>query len=56
MEWSGIEDGLISSNKYRVTALDLHLNFVSGFYLEHLLTDFLQTLNRSSYQEGVVWD
>ena len=24
--------------------------------LEHLLTDFLQTLYRSSYQEGVVWD
>ena len=30
--------------------------FVSGLYLEHLLTDFLQTLYRSSYQEGVVWD
>ena len=29
--------------------------FVSGLYLEHL-TDFLQTLYRSSYQEGVVWD
>ena len=25
-------------------------------YLEHLLTDFLQTLYRSSYQVGVVWD
>ena len=24
--------------------------------LEHLLTDFLQTLYSSSYQEGVVWD
>ena len=24
--------------------------------IEHLLTDFLQTLYRSSYQEGVVWD
>ena len=30
--------------------------FVSGLYLEHSLTDFLQTLYRSSYQEGVVWD
>ena len=29
---------------------------VSGLYLEHLLTDFLQTLYRSSYKEGVVWD
>ena len=27
-----------------------------GSYLEHLLTDFLQTLYRISYQEGVVWD
>ena len=27
-----------------------------GSYLEHLLTDFLQTLYRSSYQEEVVWD
>ena len=25
-------------------------------YLRHLLTDFLQTLYRSLYQEGVVWD
>ena len=25
-------------------------------YLEYLLTDFLQTLYRSSYQEEVVWD
>ena len=25
-----------------------------GLYLEHLLTDFLQTLYMSSYQEGVV--
>ena len=24
-------------------------------YLGHLLTDFLQTLCRSLYQEGVVW-
>ena len=30
--------------------------FVSGLYLEYSLTDFLQTLYRSSYQEGVVWD
>ena len=30
--------------------------FVSGLYLEHLWTNFLQTLYRSSYQEGVVWD
>ena len=37
-------------------ALDLRKNFVSGLFLEHLLTDFLQTLYRSSYQEGVVWD
>ena len=37
-------------------ALDLHQNFVAELYLEHLLTDFLQTLYRSSYQEGVVWD
>ena len=29
---------------------------LSGLYLEHLLIDFLQTLYRSSYQEGVVWD
>ena len=27
-----------------------------GLYLEHLLTNFLQTLYRSSYQDGVVWD
>ena len=27
-----------------------------GSDLEHLLTDFLQTLYRSLYQEGVVWD
>ena len=30
-------------------------NFVSGLFLEHLLTDFLQTLYRRSYQIGVVW-
>ena len=35
-------------------ALDLYQNFVSRFYLEHLLTNFLQTLYKSSYQEGVV--
>ena len=27
-----------------------------GSYLEYLLTDFLQTMYRSSYHEGVVWD
>ena len=31
-------------------------HFVSGLYLDHLLTNILQTLYRSSYQEGVVWD
>ena len=36
--------------------LSVRQRFVSGLYLEHLLTDFLQTLYRSSYQEGVVWD
>ena len=36
--------------------LSVHQRFVSGLYLEHLLTNFLQTLYRSSYQEGVVWD
>ena len=30
--------------------------FVSGLYLQHSLTDFLQTLYSSSYQEGVVLD
>ena len=30
--------------------------FPGSIDLEHLLTDFLQTLYRSSYQEGVVWD
>ena len=34
---------------------DLRKNFVSRLYLEHLLTDFLQTVY-SSYQEGVIWD
>ena len=29
--------------------------FVSRLYLEHLLTDFLQTLYKSSNQEVVVW-
>ena len=37
-------------------ALDLRLNFISGLYLEHLLTNFLETLYRSSYKEEVVWD
>ena len=34
----GIEDRLISSNKYRVMALDLRYNFVSshGLHLMHL--------------------
>ena len=36
--------------------LSVRQRFVSGLYLEHSLTDFLQTLYRSSYQEGVVWD
>ena len=36
--------------------LSVRQRFVSGLYLEHLLTDFLQTLYRSLYQEGVVWD
>ena len=36
--------------------LSVRQRFVSGLYLEHLLIDFLQTLYRSSYQEGVVWD
>ena len=31
-EWFGVEDGYISSNKYRVMAL----GFVSVLYLEHL--------------------
>ena len=34
--------------------LSVRQRFVSGLYLEHLLTDFLQTLYRSLYQEGVV--
>ena len=34
----------------------LFQHFVSGLDLEHFLTDFLQTLYRSSYQKGVVWD
>ena len=37
-------------------ALDLRKKIVSGRYLGHLLADFLQTLYRSLYQEGVVWD
>ena len=36
--------------------LSIRQRFVSGLYLEYLSTDFLQTLYRSSYQEGVVWD
>ena len=36
--------------------LSVRQRFISGLYLEHLLTDFLQTLYRSLYQEGVVWD
>ena len=31
-------------------------NLFLGSILSILLTDFLQTLNRSSYQEGVIWD
>ena len=31
------------SNKYRVMTLDFMLKFVSGLFLEHLLTNFLQT-------------
>ena len=30
--------------------------FFPGSYLEYLLTDFLQTLYRSLYHEGVVGD
>ena len=37
----------------RVMALDLRENFVSGLYLEHLLTNFLKTV-LDSYQVGVV--
>ena len=37
-------------------ALDLCQNFVSGLCLKYLLTNFLQTLYRNSYKEGVVWD
>ena len=48
-DWFGIKDEGIWSNKNRVMALDLRNNFVSGLHLEHLLTNFLQTLNRSSY-------
>ena len=33
-----------------------HQHFIYGLYLEHLLTNFLQTLYRSLYQEGVVLD
>ena len=36
--------------------LSVRQRFVSVLYLEQLLTDFLQTLYRSSYQEGMVWD
>ena len=53
-EWFGNKDGFISSNKYRVMTLDLIYNFVSELYLEHLFTNFLQTLHMSSYREGVV--
>ena len=31
-EWFEIEDGKISSNKYRVMALDLRYNFIFGLY------------------------
>ena len=41
---------------YPSVRLSVRQRFVSGLYLEQLLTDFLQTLYRSSYQEGVVWD
>ena len=47
---------------YRVRALylnALYLNVKISFprlYLEHLSTNFLQTLYMSSYQEGVVWE
>ena len=49
---------VIPSKKHLRTSVcpSVHQRFVSGLYLEHLLTDFLQTLYRSSYQEGVVWD
>ena len=39
-----------------VMALDLRQNSVFRLYLEHLLTNFLHTLYRSLYREGVIWD
>ena len=41
----GIEDGKISSNKYRVTALDLRLNFIfgllSGAFIDQISSNFV---------------
>ena len=42
--------------KFRQISTELWPLIYVKIYLEHLLTDFLQTLYRSSYQEGVVWD
>ena len=49
----------LKMGKFRQISVELWpLIYVNlfGLYLEHLLTDFLQTLYRSSYQEGVIWD
>ena len=54
-EWFGIGDGSISSNKCIYSALIYVIFFVSALYLA-LFTNFLQTLYRSSYRKGVVWD
>ena len=42
--------------KFRQISTELWPLIYIKIYFEHLLTDFLQTLYRSSYQEGVVWE